>query len=124
MVFWLFLSLNLLIAKDYSLPIKIRQDMKYEKARNILLNSGWQTVTMHSLPNGTPKCWYSEPDDYSCHFKEIDSCSGTGMGFCKMWFYDGDGGYLVVRTMGGPPPRAYVDGWYRTKDRPKIDYGF
>ncbi len=47
------------------------------------------------------------------------------MGFCKMWFYDGDGGYLVVRTMGGPPPRAYVDSWYRTKDStPPIDLWF
>ncbi len=98
--------------------------MKYEEAREILLNSGWQAINMHIMPNGVPlPCWANWKDDkeYSCRFKEIESCSGTGMGFCLMWFFDGEDRYLRVLTAGGEPPNAVVHSWKKTKEKPHIE---
>ncbi len=97
--------------------------MEIRKARNILLNIGWQNSLLCTLYQMALLNVGILNQMIYCHFKEIDSCSGTGMGFCKMCFMM-EMELFIVRTMGGPPPRAYVDGWYRTKDRPKIDYGF
>ncbi len=92
------------------LEIRIKQGMPYPKARKILLESGWQTVDTHKLPNGQPLCYLvatrrdlSLQNDKRCNFLEIDDCSGTGMGYCKMMFYDGKGIYLSVITSGGEP---------------------
>ena len=68
-----------------SLPINIKQGMPYLEARGILIKDGWQIITMHTTPNGTPSCWMSDWDEtkspkISCDYAEVDSCSGTGMG--------------------------------------------
>ena len=107
-----------------NLPIKIKQEMSYLKARKILINNGWQTVAMHTTPNGTPTCWAdyegaSEKD--SCKYEEIDSCSGSGMGFCNMYFFDGDKTYLRIITAGGEPPDAQIDSWEKTETPPSIN---
>ncbi|MDP1614935.1 MAG: hypothetical protein Q8L68_03985 [Methylococcales bacterium] len=39
----------------------------------------------------------------SCDYAEVDSCSGSGMGFCLMWFFDGEAKYLKIITSGGEP---------------------
>jgi hypothetical protein len=108
------------------LSINIRQEMKYEKARKKLLNDGWQTVKMHTTPNGSPKCWKSweSSTSYSCKFEEIDDCSGTGMGFCLMWFSDANNNFLRIRTSGGEPPLATIDLWEKTVDAPMRDSSF
>jgi len=108
-----------------TLPINIKQEMPYVEAREKLLGDGWQTVTAHRTPNGTPVCFkvadldpYEDPEDYeslinteACGYEEIDDCSGSGMGFCKMIFFDGDKTYLDLITVGGEPPDATVEGW-------------
>lgn len=91
-----------------SLPINIKQGMPYLEARGILIKDGWQIITMHTTPNGTPSCWMSDWDEtkspkISCDYAEVDSCSGTGMGFCKMWFFDGEDKCLKIITSGGEP---------------------
>lgn len=90
------------------LPIKIKKGMPYVEARKTLINAGWQTVTAHTTPNGTPVCFkVQEQEDESlansevCKYEEIDSCSGTGMGFCAMSFFDGEETYLSITTAGG-----------------------
>ena len=103
------------------LPIKIKQGMQYAEARNILLNSGWQTTFANTTPNGTPLCHdATDEDEGSCDGQyEIEECSGTGMGFCLMSFYDGEGTYLSIVTAGGPPSadnkEVYIREWHKIK---------
>jgi hypothetical protein len=105
-------------AQPNGTPINIKQGMSYNKARQALIKAGWQTVTMHIRPNGTPVC---NSDNQDCKYPEIDACSGTGMGFCKMFFYDGESKYLELITAGGPPPDAEVDSWTKSKIEPNIE---
>lgn len=117
-------------AKD--LPIKIKKGMPYLQARTTLIKNGWQPVTMHKLPNLTPTCWqnfdhdisWQWPEDKdeaeSCKYEEIESCSGSGMGFCSMYFSDGSGKYLNLITDGGEPPEAQINNWKKKPKLPKL----
>lgn len=102
------------------LPIEISQGMPYEQARKALLGKGWQTIAMHTTPNMSPVCWSDWEGEESCKYQEIDSCAGSGMGFCLMYFKDGKGKYLYVRTVGGSPPDARVDTWGKSETPPEI----
>jgi hypothetical protein len=107
-----------------TLPIKIKQGSSYLKSKKILIDSGWQTVNMHTKPNGTPLCWnddMKDSDSYSCEYTEVDNCSGNGQGFCGMNFFDGDQTYLRIITVGGPPPDASIHSWEKTNKVPDID---
>jgi hypothetical protein len=104
--------------------IKIKKGMPYIEARKILLDAGWQTVTAHTTPNGTPVCFkVQEQEDESlanseaCNYEEIDSCSGSGMGFCEMIFFDGEKTYLSITTDGGEPPEAEINSWRKVKKK-------
>jgi len=111
----LLLTFNLLHAKSSG---HIEKGMNYEKARKILLNSGWKPLIMH--PNS--KCWktYQDENVYSCKFKEIDDCSGTGLGYCQMWFYDNNHNFLSITTVEGEPPSSIINSWKKTTKKPKI----
>lgn len=110
------------------LPLNIKKGMSYTKARSVLLNNGWQTVVAHTAANGTPVCFkvadiLPTNKEYNqlvatpaCKYEEIDACSGTGMGFCKMSFFDGDHTYLDVQTSEGEPPAAYIYSWRKYKE--------
>jgi hypothetical protein len=104
------------------LTVRIKKEMLYLEAREILINAGWQSVIAHSTPNGTPICFkVQEQNDESlanseaCKYKEIDSCSGTGMGFCAMGFFDGKETYLSITTSGGEPPDAEIFSWRKVR---------
>lgn len=92
-------------AGDLSTPVKITQGMSYEEAREILLNDGWQTTVMNHTANSTPVCFNADWSDSGCNgYYEIADCSGTGMGYCSMFFVNADKQYLRVTTEGGSPP--------------------
>jgi hypothetical protein len=76
---------------------------------------------MNTTPNMTPVCWSTWEDDELCKFQEIAACSGTGMGFCLMYFHDGNGKFLRIRTVGGSPPDARVDTWSKSTTPPEIE---
>lgn len=103
------------------LPIDVGQGMPYEQAREALISSGWQAIAMHTTPNMSPVCWSDWAGEESCKYQEIDSCSGSGMGFCLMYFYDGKAKYLKVRTVGGSPPDARIDTWGKSTTPPTIE---
>jgi hypothetical protein len=100
------------------LPINIKQGMEYGQARKVLFKSGWQAVNANKTPNGAAVCFlvaqmqdWSFSNEVACNYYEIVNCSGTGMGYCKMIFYDGNGGFLSVITSGGRPPDAVIENW-------------
>ena len=94
--------------------VTIKKRMSYGKARKLLLAAGWQTP---ALPEGG----YQETDDKiisSCSgsvalcnkLPEIDSCSGSGEGYCAMIFESAEK-KLYVTTSGGLGNDTVIDSW-------------
>lgn len=82
------------ITKETSMP-KLRQGMNYSKARKLLINSGWQAVV------NSPNREFFGSEEYifnTLKFYEVESCSGTGMGFCRFLFRDVKNRKLVIIT--------------------------
>ncbi len=125
----LFLGCSHGFAEDFS--IKLKKGMPYEEARKLLINAGWRPIVAHSTAKGAPLCFKvkdtgdsSLASDEACKYKEIDSCSGSGVGFCAMKFFDGKDTYLTVTTVGGEPPDANVNSWQNVKsNRAGLDRG-
>ena len=91
-----------------SMPkIRIRQNMPYYKARRILLNDGWQAS--YSRWQDIPE--YGRVNDYYYKkgWREVEDCSGTGMGYCMFNFHDAYGHKLSVVTAGDEMP--VIDNW-------------
>lgn len=113
------------IESHRDLRIEISSGMKYVDARKILINSGWQATNRHILLNLTPVCWDYDWNGFRrCDFPEVDDCSGTGMGFCLMYFYNTfQKSWLRIRTKGGPPPEyAIIDQWVLEEDIDPAEY--
>ena len=103
-----------IIPKIGNLAVRIKQGMNYTDARRILINDGWQTMVMHRMSfHNYPVCYDHEynRNTEECKYFEIEDCSGTGMGYCSMFFYDGSNTYLHVVTQGGGPPDAEIENW-------------
>jgi hypothetical protein len=83
-------------------PVKVRlEDMTYPEARKVILALGW-------IPEGED-CVGAGTGEATCtDFPEIDSCSGTGVGYCAMTFRRGDR-CLDVLTTEGAPERGVAD---------------
>lgn len=94
---------------------KLKQGMSYAKARKMLTDSGWQFMV------GSPNRELFGQEEYifkKLKFYEMETCSGTGMGFCRFLFKDVNKRKLVVVTAnneegikGGP----IVDNWFIEK---------
>lgn len=90
---------------------KMKQGMSYARARKMLTDSGWQFMT------GSPTRELFGQEEYifkKLKFYEMETCSGTGMGYCRFLFRDVNKRKLVVVTVnneeggkGGP----IVDNW-------------
>ena len=83
-------------------PGKVRlEDMSYPQAREVIIAMGW-------IPAGDGCSGFVAGDTTCSDFPEIDSCSGTGMGYCAMTFRRGDR-CLDVLTTEGAPERGVTD---------------
>lgn len=76
------------------LPI-LRQDIPYAEARKALIDAGWQPVPQsHSSPSDRDRANESG-------YQELETCSGTGLGWCIFQFRAAhDGQKLTVITAG------------------------
>ena len=90
---------------------KIKQDMDYDLARELIKNAGWQSPSL-------PTYGYS-PDDVKvtsecmtteiCNkYPEIDAC---GSGHCTMLFSDCKNKKLNIHTYGSLGDGAYIMSW-------------
>ena len=88
------------IALAQAIPQTLKQGMPYAQARKTLLNSGWQAVA-HS-PNrdrfGAMNYLINK-----LGYNEVETCSGTGMGFCRFSFTNANGQKLAVVTVNNQP---------------------
>lgn len=74
--------------------VGLRHDMKYEIARSLLIEQGWQPRTPTSNGDFPPYEYFTEKG-----WLEVVACSGTGRGFCRFEFYNTKGDTLVVVTV-------------------------
>ncbi len=81
------------------IPKTLKQGMDYAQARKALMNSGWQAVEL------SPNRDRFGAMDYLIQlgYNEVESCSGTGMGFCRLNFTNANGRQLAVVTVNNQP---------------------
>ena len=76
---------------------KLRQGMGYAQARAILVGAGWQ-ADIFPPNSASERC--SGRMDVCSRYLEAESCSGTGLGFCRFTFTNALGRRFVVITGG------------------------
>jgi hypothetical protein len=97
------------ISLAQSIPKTLKQGISYAQARKILINAGWQALE-HS-----PNREHFGATNYLVNklgYNEVETCSGTGMGFCRFVFTNANGQTLAVITVNnqaGQQPKLY--GW-------------
>lgn len=95
----LFISMDLAATSPHAPLDGVKQKMKYSQIRSILIDHGWQAVYNHIYYTE----YISERDIHMLEINgwhEVDSCAGTGAGFCKFDFVDVYNNKLSVTTIG------------------------
>lgn len=78
------------------IPKTLKQGMAYAQARKALINAGWQAVELSPNRDRSGTMGYIIDQ---LGYNEVESCSGTGMGFCRFNFTDAKGRTLAVVTV-------------------------
>jgi hypothetical protein len=76
----------------------LQQEMLYEEARSLLIESGWQPVFNSEQVDNPNR---SSTVDYLIEEKgytEVLDCSGTGLGLCLFQFSNASGETLLITT--------------------------
>jgi len=84
-------------------------NVPYDEARKIILASGWEPAKIKRDEYGM----YSISHFLDLGYTEIDSCSGTGKGYCRFVFQNDSGLFMEVTTQDAPFPefQANVENW-------------
>ena len=91
---------------------KLKQDMPYSKAREMLLEAGWQAIFNQEQLRNSQR---SSPVDYfftKKGYTEIVDCAGTGLGLCLFQFESAYGEILSVVTANNGANQETVFRWY------------
>ena len=87
-----------------SVALALKKGMSYKEGRQILIDKGWQPIfpgylgAFPDLNDPTIKHIFEERG-----YQEVESCSGTGLGFCSFKFSNGRGKELLVTTVNNQP---------------------
>jgi hypothetical protein len=92
---------------DQELPRGLYQGMPYSKAREVILDSGWQVQYKHPYQirelRGLASRMVSK-----LNYHEFGDCSGTGRGFCTGLFFNVYGKKLTITTVNNQQaPQLY-----------------
>lgn len=103
------------IALAQAIPKTLKQGMPYAQARKTLLNSGWQAVAHSPNRDRVGTLNYLIKLGYN----EVETCSGTGMGFCRFSFTNATGQKLAVVTVNNQPGQKpkLQRWWIETENR-------
>jgi hypothetical protein len=85
---------------------KLRQGMPFAKARELLLDGGWQGLRKYPFPERAGQVGYVF---YELGYMEVVDCAGTGVAPCIFMYKDAKGRQLEVRTYG--EERLTLDTW-------------
>lgn len=97
------------ISLAQSIPKTFKQGISYAQARKILIDAGWQALALSSNREHFGGMNYLVN---KLGYNEVETCSGTGMGFCRFVFINVNGQKLAVITVNnqlGQQPKVY--GW-------------
>ncbi len=89
---------------------KLKQGMPYSKAREMLLEAGWQAIFNRAILNDER----SAPVDYfftEKEYTEIQDCAGSGLGLCYFRFESAYGEILYVTTANNGANQETLFGW-------------
>jgi hypothetical protein len=86
---------NALIASD---RFGLQEGMPYKKAREILIQKGWQPHLLGDAPNLSDT---SVKELFELGYQEVKDCSGTGLGLCRFEFTNAAGELLAVSAITG-----------------------
>lgn len=90
---------------------KLKQNMPYSKARNILIKAGWQPASNQEQINNSNR---SAPVNYFItkkKYTEIVDCAGSGLGLCLFQFKNTYGKMLFVTTANNEANQETVFSW-------------
>lgn len=92
----------------------LQEGMPYQKAREILIQKGWQPHLMGDAPNLNDT---SVRELFELGYQEVKDCSGTGLGPCRFEFTNAAGELLVVSaiTAGSSNRERQVWRWFIEK---------
>jgi hypothetical protein len=83
------------IALAQAIPKPLKQGMPYAQARKMLINAGWRVKPFSNRDrSGTMNYLITK-----LGYNEVESCSGTGMGYCRLNFTGAQGQTLAVVTV-------------------------
>ena len=100
---------------------QLRRQMAYVQARNILLAGGWRPAR---FPRQTAEIRCPARQDVCSTYAETDSCSDSGMLYCKFAFKDPRGKKLFVVTIREQVDRLEVDDWWVEHEAELSPIGF
>lgn len=85
----------------------------YNEARKVIIDAGFSPHTdnweSHCHPEQRDTDYMSTVQEFVCpDFPEVESCTGTGMGYCSMQFVSDKDNLLRVTTRGGSPDVGLV----------------
>ena len=90
---------------------KLKQNMSYLRARNLLIKAGWKPVPNQEQINNRNR---SAPVNYFItqrKYTEIVDCAGSGLGLCLFQFKHASGKMLFVTTASNGKSQETVYGW-------------
>lgn len=83
-------------------------DLTYHRARKLLLKAGWQpvqTINANKASTDVKILWGNGQLFWKKGYREVESCSGTGLAFCSFLFSDAYDNRLRVVTGGEEDPK-------------------
>ncbi len=90
---------------------KLRQQMSYSEARNLLIQEGWQAVFNATQVSNADRGAVID-NLIEKGYTEVVDCSGTGLGLCLFQFQNATGQTLFVTTANNDPEvESIVFGW-------------
>lgn len=97
---------------------KLKQGMPYSKAREMLLEAGWQAIFNSEILNAERSArvdyFFTEKE-----YTEIQDCAGTGLGLCLFRFESAYGEILYVTTANNGANQETLFGWRIEEKEPQ-----
>lgn len=78
--------------------LDLQEGMPYQKAREVLIQKGWQPHLLGDAPNLNDT---SVRELFELGYQEVKDCSGTGLGPCRFEFTNTAGELLAVSAITG-----------------------
>lgn len=122
----LFLSASLVHPAMSATALALKKGEPFTQARQKILRAGWKPLETHTRMGGDgvmERTWSSAGDLFKAGFREVESCSGTGINPCN-FFYKKQKQCLRLVTVGEYLVEYHaqpkVDNWFYECPTPEM----